>query len=248
MQESEHSPQLDRRQILKYGAALGLGVALGSVATEGIRRELEAKESQPHPLSPEAENTGDTVSIAWLPRTVKRWAPTIEKYSSQYEIDPNLPAIIMTIESGGDPFADSGVARGLMQITDPRAIDIAAKFLQEPRNDYDLLDPETNIEFGVANIRQLINTFGTSDQGPSWDETVGLVGAGYYAGEGGAMKYRDAGLTGIEDQGTYNYIRYVTTMWRERYDNKSFAFRYWHDQGNGQALIAAAKRYKFRQN
>ncbi len=237
----EQFRHITRRQFMREAAAAVAGLGVGAVAAVAIEH---GPWNNPAPLRPENGNAENQLVIKWLPPTVTRWASTIEQYSQQYQIDPNVPAIIMTIESGGDPRANSGVAKGLMQITEARAQDIAAKFLQKPVETYDLYDPDTAIEFGVANIRKLIDEFGTSSQAPTWDKTVGLVAAGYFGGEGSAREYRDKGLDGVKGQGTYNYIRYVTTMWRERYDSKSFAYRYWHDQANGEALVSQAQKYK----
>lgn len=239
MEYLRSNPELTRRKLLIGAAGIfGAGILAGGLGVDAFERS-----HQDSPLKPENGEAQANLVIEWLPDTVSRWKPQIEKYSRQYDIDPNLTAIIMTIESGGDPNADSGVATGLMQITDVRATDIAHKFLDKPRQDYKLNDPDTSIEFGAANIRHLVEVFGSSDQGPSWDKTAGLVAAGYYGGEGAADTYRQHGLKGLNDQGTHNYVRYVTTMWHERHDDKSFTYHYWYEQGNGQALVRNAEKY-----
>jgi soluble lytic murein transglycosylase-like protein len=238
MEQQPKKLKFTRREMILGAAAFSAGIfsALGGAALiEGIKKASEPR--------PDIGKSQSNLVVEWVPNTVSRWKPQIEKWSYDYNVDPNLLAIIMAIESGGDPNADSGVATGLMQITDDRAKDIASKFLTSPRTDYDLKNPDMSIEFGAANVRHLINQFGDLDQGPSWGKTVSLVAAGYYGGEGAAITYLDKGLKGIEDQGTYNYIRYVTTMWRERHDNRSFAYRFWYDQGNGQALVRNAEKY-----
>jgi soluble lytic murein transglycosylase-like protein len=220
--------------IFAVGALAG---GLGVAAFERI--------SQDSPLKPESGDAQSNLVIEWLPDTVKRWKSQIEKYSSMYEIDPNLLAIMMTVESGGDPAADSGVAQGLMQITKPTADDIAKKYLKVEKTDFDLKTPETSIEFGAAYVRYLVGEFGDASQGPSWDETVSLVAAGYNGGPGGAIAYRDHKWKGLEEyaQQTFNYTRYVRVMWQERHDDKSFAYRFWYEQGNGQALVKDAEKY-----
>ena len=40
---------------------------------------------------------------AWMPDTVKRWQGEITKQARQYNISPQLVAIIMTLESGWVP-------------------------------------------------------------------------------------------------------------------------------------------------
>jgi soluble lytic murein transglycosylase-like protein len=48
-------------------------------------------------LKPES----DTITIKWLPATVKHWHKPIEEMAKKYNLDPNLVAIIITMESGG---------------------------------------------------------------------------------------------------------------------------------------------------
>lgn len=203
------------------------------------------------PLTPENGNAESHLVVEWLPTTVSRWKPKIETYSHDYDIDPNLLAIMMTIESGGDPNANSGAAKGLMQITDPTARDIVSKHLRREyrSTDADLTNPDTSIEFGAAYIRYLIDQFGNPDQGPSWDETVTLVAAGYNGGPGAAAHYRDDKWKGLENYAheTFSYARYVRVMWQERHDPLSFTYRYWYDTANGKALIENAAHYKLQE-
>jgi soluble lytic murein transglycosylase-like protein len=187
------------------------------------------------PLKPQVNH----ISTTWIPATVKKWEPTINQMSEKYSVDPNLIAIIMTIESGGDPKAVSSAgAKGLMQITGPTAKEIASKHLKEPVSQYNLFDPETNIEFGTAYLAYLRDTFGEWQQGPSWNYTAELVAAGYNGGPGAANSvYKGEGLT---DTQTVVYSRDVFNMWRERNAKKSPTYDRWLERG-GQALVDAAE-------
>src|SRR6185437_8643165 len=104
--------------------------------------------------------------------------------AKRYNIDANFIAIIMTMESGGYSKADSGEAQGLMQITPATAHDIATRYLKKPVSTYNLLDPQTSIEFGAAYLAELRGIYGEVDQGPSWMYTVELVAAAYNGGFG----------------------------------------------------------------
>lgn len=236
-------PKFTRRELLIGATALSVGVLTtlgGASLFERIRNGEVA------PLKPGSGETEKNLVIEWLPDTVKRWEPQIEKYGNEYEIDPNLLAIMMTVESGGDPNADSGAAEGLMQIAKPTADDIAAKYLKKAVTKFELKDPDTSIEFGAAYVRHLINTYGDADQGPSWDETVSLVAAGYNGGFKGANAYFKDKWKGLEGYSleTFNYTRFVRVMWQERHDPLSFTYRYWYDTANGQALVKNAEKYK----
>lgn len=183
-----------------------------------------------------------TLTSPWIPASVKRWQPLIQEMSQKYDIDPNLVAIIMTIESGGNPQARSGVgAEGLMQIMPGTAKDISQKHLKNPVKTYDILDPRTNIEFGTAYLAYLRNEFGAANQGPTWDETAELIGAGYNGGPGAASNV-EKGL-GLENMETVSYSRDVFNMWRERNAAQSPTYNRWLERG-GLSLIAKAEAKK----
>jgi hypothetical protein len=229
-----------RRNVLIGAAAFTAGILAGGFGTHAF--EHRPSDS---PLKPEHGEAQSHLVIEWLPETVKRWQPQLEKYGTMYEVDPNLLAIMMTVESGGDPNANSGVAEGLMQITKGTAGDIAQRYVREPRANYDLKDPDTSIEFGAAYVRYLIGEFGNVDQAPAWDETVSLVAAGYNGGFGGAKAYRDHSWKGLEGYAreTLNYTRYVRVMWQERHDPLSFTYYYWRDVAGGKRLVDDAEKY-----
>jgi soluble lytic murein transglycosylase-like protein len=173
------------------------------------------------------------ITISWLPPTVLRWGRPINEMSEKYDVDPNMVAIIMTLESGGYSKADSEAgARGLMQVMP------AAKHLKDPRKKYDLADPRTNIEFGTAYLAHLRDVFGEVNQGPSWNYTVELIAAGYNGGPGAANSiYKGDGLQATE---TVVYSRDAFNMWRERHAAKSPTFDRWKERG-GTVLLDKAK-------
>ncbi len=190
------------------------------------------------PLRPESAG----ITISWLPPTVQRWKDPINEMAKKYNIDPNLIAIIITLESGGYSKASSNAgAQGLMQITPPTAKDIATKYLKKPATTYDLQDPRTNIEFGTAYLAYLRKVFGESRQGPDWNSTVELIAAGYNGGPGAANSvYKGQGL---KDTQTVVYSRDAFNMWRERHASNSPTYDRWLERG-GSALVDAAKAEK----
>lgn len=105
-----------------------------------------------------------------IPGTVRRWAFLIVPAARRFQLDPDLVAAVMTMESNGDPLALSPAgARGLMQILDGP------------------WDPATNVDTGARMLRNLYDEFG------DW----GLALAGYNAGPaavttyGGVPPYRE---------------------------------------------------------
>lgn len=173
----------------------------------------------------------------WLPPTVTRWDVTIIHMAERYNIDANLIAILMTMESGGDPKAKSGAdAVGLMQITPLTAEDIARKYLKQPVTKYDLTSPTTSIEFGAAYLTWLRDQFGSAQQAPSYNETVELIAA--YNG-GPSAAYALGHGQGLRDTQTVVYSRDAFNMWRERLAAKSPTFERWKARGGSDLLTAA---------
>jgi hypothetical protein len=190
-------------------------------------------------LTPKPLSDKGSITISWLPDTVKRWQQPIEAAGKKYNIDPNLLAIIMTMESGGNPKAHSGSdAQGLMQVTPPTAKDIAQKFLKKAQPQYDLYDGNTSIEFGAAYLAYLRDTFGSTQQGPDWNSTVELIAAGYNGGPGAASSVEKG--EGLHDMQTVAYSRDAYNMWRERNAGESPTFQRWSDRG-GSHLVDTAK-------
>lgn len=179
------------------------------------------------------------ITIKWLPPTVTHYSQAIERQANKYNIDAQFVAIIMTLESGGYTKADSGVAKGLMQVTDPTGTDIAKMYLKKPVRSYDLFDPQTSIEFGVAYIAHLRDTLCDYTDGPSWDRCAEVIATGYNGGPGAAIKLIKG--NGIQANETLIYSRNAFNMWREKSASKSPTFDRWQAAG-GQRLIDAAKK------
>ncbi len=210
-------------------------IIIGTVIVLIVLAMIYTSEKSNKPLG-KKENS---ITIPWIPTTVKRWEKPIVDMSKKYDIDPNLVAIIMTIESGGYTKALSEAdAKGLMQITPPTAQDISQKFLKKSTKKYKLDDPFTNIEFGTAYLAYLRDEFGTEQQGPSWDYTAELVAAGYNGGPGAANKLEQG--KGLTDTQTVVYSRDVLNMWRERNADTSPTFDRWKERG-GDELLEQAK-------
>ena len=180
------------------------------------------------------------ITTKWIPPTVIRWQKQIESSALKYDIDVNVIAILMTMESGGGPKAKSGAgAEGLMQIMPATAQEIAKKHLKQPVENYDIYDPATNIEFGTAYLAWLRDEFGIIQHAPDYNTTVELIAAGYNGGAGAAKAIDDGeGLRNLE---TMSYSRDAFYMWRERTSETSPTFDRWKERGGNALLEAAAK-------
>ncbi len=84
-------------------------------------------------------NLSGGISPVFSPQ-VQHWAPQIVSWASQYDLDPDIVATIMQIESCGDPQAVSHAgAQGLFQVM---------PFHFSPGEE--MLDPDTNARRGMA--------------------------------------------------------------------------------------------------
>src|SRR5580698_5118703 len=91
----------------------------------------------------------------------ERYRASVDKYAAQYNVSPSLVLAIMRTESNFNPFAVSGApAYGLMQLVPTSGGRAAERRIsgtdQTPTSEY-LLDPEHNIELGVAYLAVLSN-------------------------------------------------------------------------------------------
>lgn len=115
-----------------------------------------------------AETGSAAVSVSGLSPVftpeVRHWSPQISAWAETFGLDPNLVAIIMQIESCGDPQAVSGAgAQGLFQVM---------PFHFAPGEN--ALEPETNARRGLAYfVERLAQTGGD----------VGRAFAGYNGGQ-----------------------------------------------------------------
>lgn len=161
-------------------------------------------------MTPLGASQSGPISMAHLPAEVQEWEAPVMEMSRKYNLDANLIAIIMTVESRGNPDAVSPVgAQGLMQVMPYTAEDIATKHLEQPVSEYNLTEPRTNIEFGVAYLAYLRDQFGDSRQ----DRTVKMIAAGYNGGPGMAIRLQKGQELASETAG---YIKKVDQLWSER--------------------------------
>lgn len=192
---------------------------------------------QPEPSQIVLRYDGD-VAIQWLPKSVMRFENKINQNARSYDIDANLVALIMTFESGGYTRADSGAAQGLMQVTPYTGQDIAKKFVHEPRDEFDLFDVDTSIEFGAAYLGYLRNEFCANATKISPMSCAEIIAAGYNGGPGAANSLQSG--KGLEAEETVIYSRNVYNAYREKSANKSPTYQRWYEAG-GKRLIDSAQ-------
>ncbi len=167
------------------------------------------------------------IRIPWLPSTIWPWLGELEAAAARYGVDPELLAIIVLVESGGNPLARSpSGAMGLMQVM-PFHFGAGQ----------DAFDVRTNIDVGARYLAQQLRAFGHRDD-PDWQRSVELAAAAYNGGPGSVGRYLRGGTLPAESA---SYRRWVGGMWRERHDSHSPTYQAWLAAG-GRHLIAAARR------
>lgn len=180
---------------------------------------------------------GTAVDIPWLPSPVAAHADRIARAAGAAGVDPDLVAILVLVESGGNPDAVSPAgASGLMQLMPGTAKDMAHR---TGLGDFDvarLADAETNLALGTAYIAAMLEAFGQADD-PDWQRSVELAAAAYNGGPGHLGQHLTTGQPLFAE--TASYQRWVGGMWRERNDPDSPTYRAWLAAG-GQRLVDAA--------
>jgi hypothetical protein len=122
------------------------------------------------------------------PPKITRWCDLITQYSTKHNLDPDLVAALIWLESGGNELAYShSGAVGLMQVM-PRD-GLAASFMcangpcfQDRPSSDELRNPENNIAFGTrylasllqrnGNLREALRSYGPIDAGYSYSDKV----------------------------------------------------------------------------
>lgn len=153
------------------------------------------------------------ICIPWMPQRVAHFEPEIVAAAQAHDVDPDLLAILVLLESGGHPTARSPHgARGLMQLM-PRTAEAIAKARGLEGHDEARLDePSYNLDLGAWYLAEQLRTFESRVEGQ--DEVVAWAAAAYNGGPEAAA----AALSGTGDlsEETSRYQRRVRTMWRER--------------------------------
>jgi hypothetical protein len=152
-------------------------------------------------------------------RSATRYDALIEKYASEYQLDPSLVRSIIATESAFNPRAISRKgARGLMQLMPATASRLGVRNLH---------DAEENIKGGTKYLRSLMDTF---------DNNLTLSLAAYNAGEN--LVQRIGRIPDIAE--THTYVRMVQKRYGKKEmtllpqtEEKRPAPAFWYTDGNG---------------
>jgi len=169
--------------------------------------------------SPSAIEAGSRAVATLFRPEVRHWSLEIEKWAASAGLDPNLAAVVMQIESCGDPQATSrSGAAGLFQV-------MPFHFLAHE----DAYDPDTNATRGLAYLARSLAV-------SNGDARRAL--AGYNGGIGLVGKPED-----MWPEQTMRYVRYAVPIYEDalRGESASAALDEWYGRfGAGLCRQAAA--------
>lgn len=186
--------------------ALGLGSAVAVVACSTNHDETELREGL---LGPDDRGEAE-LDVVWLPDDIQALAPELEQAALRHGVDPALLAIVVLVESGGDPAARSPMgARGLMQLMPKTAAVIADERGLDDHDEARLDDPNYNLDLGAYFLAQQLDRWGS----------VELAAAAYNGGEKAVERWL-AGEGQLSDE-TAHYKTLVDGLWQERHADRS---------------------------
>ncbi len=141
---------------------------------------------------------------------VRNYSEYVEKYANEENIDPLLCYAIIKAESNFNPNAVSkSGAKGLMQLMDETAKDVATNAIIEYTSNESLFEPEKNIQLGIKYYAQLKSIYNS--------DVLSLTA--YNAGIGNVKKWIDEGIIDVKKEEenidkipfeeTKNYVRKI---------------------------------------
>jgi soluble lytic murein transglycosylase-like protein len=176
-----------------------------------------------------------SLSISWLPPAVDRFKSALAEAARHHGLSPELLAIVVLIESRGDPSAHSpGGAIGLMQVMPTTAAEIAAKRHLDDYSEARLWEPAYNLDFGAWYLAEQLDAFRSLG-----DRSIALAAVAYNGGPRLARAYLESENDAALYEETRQYRDLVVGMWQERELAESNTFANW--RGSGQAEAAPAQ-------
>ena len=144
----------------------------------------------------------------------KKYSEYVEKYAKEYDVDPLLIFSIIKVESNFDEKAKSSSgAKGLMQLMEATATEIANKIDEPLVEQESLLEPEKNIMIGTKYYSELLEMY---------DENMLLALTAYNAGignvngwiESGIIKKDGSDIENIPYKETNMYVRKIINNYK----------------------------------
>lgn len=128
--------------------SLGQSIAVPGIISNDILHLNDGSKSAAAPTfnNTNVHNTNAALAPFFQP-SVLYWQEKIYEWAAQNELNPNIVAILMQIESCGHPYAGSGFANGLFQVTPDNFASLVNRgVMQQGTNQ---IDPDLNAEAGL---------------------------------------------------------------------------------------------------
>jgi soluble lytic murein transglycosylase-like protein len=172
-----------------------------------------------------ARDATRALSISWLPPAVDRLKPAIAEAARHHNVSPELVAIVVLIESLGNPTAHSpSGAIGLMQIMPATAKQIAEERHLVDYSEARLWEPAYNLDFGAWYLAEQLDAFASLG-----DRAVALAAVAYNGGPRRARAYLETENDATLYEEIRKYRDLVVGMWQERELAESNTFTTWRD-------------------
>lgn len=231
IQPSPHRPRRAAGMAaLLTSSILGASVfiACGHVdGDESIDSPAPATEGNATGAAIVGDPAADGITIEWLPAKVERHRAAIEAASAATRVDPNVVALMVLVESGGDERATSPYgARGLLQLMPETATKVAARTGIALDHPDALFDPETNLQLGTALLAELL----ASDMvraGAAAKSTAPreIAWAAYNAGNRAVREHLELGHPLPEE--AQGYVALLGSLYAERDEPESASYDAW---------------------
>lgn len=217
-------------------ASLALAASLAVIVAACSGEPLDEGGENAVETSTETETPTSTVgAIRWLPASVAAHRAVIANAAAEQSVDPELVALMVLVESGGDATVVSPMgARGLMQLM-PSTAAVVARAAGVTLRESDLDDPRVNLRLGT---RLLFDLLAEHEAEPDPLRRIELALAGYNAGRAAVRAHLDTGAA-LPDE-TQRYTRLLLDLYRERHAASSPAYEAWRARAHARWRNEAA--------
>jgi len=152
------------RWLILTGLLVGSLMIMGSAQVINANRLDQLSLNLPG-LSVKDDRLTDCKTNTRIPDSVRHWCEPIVDHADQHQLDPNLVAAVIEVESGGakDAISPSG-AVGLMQVMPRDGLASQFQCINGPcfasrPSMTELYDPVYNIQYGSSYLSGLLNRF-----------------------------------------------------------------------------------------
>lgn len=138
----------------------------------------------------------------------------VYRYAEEQNLDPLLIFAIIKAESNFDPnIVSSSDAKGLMQLMESTASEIANKIGIEYIKDKTIYDPETNIRLGTTYFKELLNLYEGNHLLAMTAYNAGIGNVDKWI-QNGIIKKDGSDIESIPFKETNNYVRKIIRDYR----------------------------------